>query len=209
MPMIWHLKKTRSYEIGTKWDVLDNNLSLTGAIFRNEVTNARIVETGIASMAGEKVVDGFELGFTGRITENWEVFGGYTFMSSEQKKLAKNADGTDSVAQGRDFFNTPRHSGSLWTSYKVTPKFTAGVGMYAQSDAVGSYTQNGEAVLIKGIPGYARFDAMLSYQISKNAKAQLNVYNLADKEYYSSTYSTHYATLGDGRAAVASLKLTF
>ena len=67
----------------------------------------------------------------------------------------------------------------------------------------------GDAVLIKGIPGYARFDAMLSYQISKNAKAQLNVYNLADKEYYSSTYSTHYATLGDGRAAVASLKLTF
>ena len=155
------------------------------------------------------MVDGFELGFTGRITENWEVFGGYTFMSSEQKKLAKNADGTDSVAQGRDFFNTPRHSGSLWTSYKVTPKFTAGVGMYAQSDAVGSYTKSGDAVLIKGIPGYARFDAMLSYQISKNAKAQLNVYNLADKEYYSSTYSTHYATLGDGRAAVASLKLTF
>jgi catecholate siderophore receptor len=202
-------EKTRSYEIGTKWDVLDNNLSLTGAIFRNEVTNARIVENGIARMAGEKVVDGFELGFTGRITENWEVFGGYTFMSSEQKKLAKNADGTDSVAQGRDFFNTPRHSGSLWTSYKVTPKFTAGVGMYAQSDAVGSYTKSGDAVLIKGIPGYARFDAMLSYQISKNAKAQLNVYNLADKEYYSSTYSTHYATLGDGRAAVASLKLTF
>ncbi|HRL02162.1 MAG TPA: hypothetical protein PK856_07045, partial [Vitreoscilla sp.] len=48
-----------------------------------------------------------------------------------------------------DFFNTPRHSGSLWTSYKVTPKFTAGVGMYAQSDAVGSYTKSGDAVLIK------------------------------------------------------------
>ena len=202
-------EKTRSYEIGTKWDVLDNQLSLTGAIFRNEVTNTRIVENGIARMAGEKVVDGFELGFTGRITENWEVFGGYTFMSSEQKKLAKNADGSDNVAQGRDFFNTPRHSGSLWTSYKITPKLTAGVGMYAQSDAVGSYTKNKDAVLIKGIPGYARYDAMLSYQISKNAKAQLNVYNLTDKEYYSSTYSTHYATLGTGRAAVASLKLTF
>ena len=206
-------EKTRSYEIGTKWDVLDNKLSLTGAIFRNEVTNARIVENGIASMAGEKVVDGFELGFTGRITENWEVFGGYTFMSSEQKKLAREANtNRENVAQGRDFFNTPRHSGSLWTSYKVTPKFTAGVGMYAQSDVVGSYARNkptGDAVLIKGIPGYARFDAMLSYQISKNAKAQLNVYNLADKEYYSSTYSTHYAPVAEGRSAVASLKLTF
>lgn len=202
-------EKTRSYEIGTKWDVLNNQLSLTGAVFRNEVTNSRIVENNIARMAGEKVVDGFELGFSGRITENWEIFGGYTFMSSEQKKLAKNADGSDSVAQGRDFFNTPRHSGSLWTSYKFTPKLTAGVGMYAQSDVVASYAQNGDALLIKGAPGYARFDAMVSYQISKNAKAQLNVYNLADKEYYSSTYSTHYATLGDGRAAVASLKLTF
>ena len=206
-------EKTRSYEVGTKWDVLDNNLSLTGAIFRNEVTNVRIVENNIARMAGEKVVDGFELGFTGRITENWEVFGGYTFMSSEQKKLAREANtNRENVAQGRDFYNTPRHSGSLWTSYKVTPKFTAGVGMYAQSDVVGSYARNkptGDAVLIKGIPGYARFDAMLSYQISKNAKAQLNVYNLADKEYYSSTYSAHYAPVAEGRSAVASLKLTF
>ena len=206
-------EKTRSYEVGTKWDVLDNNLSLTGAIFRNEVTNVRIVENNIARMAGEKVVDGFELGFTGRITENWEVFGGYTFMSSEQKKLAREANtNRENVAQGRDFYNTPRHSGSLWTSYKVTPKFTAGVGMYAQSDVVGSYARNkptGDAVLIKGIPGYARFDALLSYQISKNAKAQLNVYNLADKEYYSSTYSAHYAPVAEGRSAVASLKLTF
>lgn len=202
-------EKTRSYEIGTKWDLLDERLSLTGAIFRNEVTNARIVENNIARMAGEKVVDGFELGFNGQITDQWNIYGGYTFMSSEQKKLAKNANGTDNVAQGRDFFNTPRHSGSLWTSYDFTPKLTAGVGMYAQSSAVGSYTQNGDAVLIKGIPGYTRFDAMVSYQINKMAKAQLNVYNLTDKEYYSSTYSTHYASIGAGRSAVASLKLAF
>jgi outer membrane receptor for monomeric catechols len=31
--------KTKSIELGTKWDLLDKKLNLTAAVFRNEVTN--------------------------------------------------------------------------------------------------------------------------------------------------------------------------
>ena len=34
-------EKTRTYEVGTKWDVAGERLSLTGALFRTEKTNAR------------------------------------------------------------------------------------------------------------------------------------------------------------------------
>ncbi|MCE4870634.1 TonB-dependent receptor, partial [Campylobacter coli] len=35
-------EKNKTYEIGTKWDVLDRRMTLTAALFRTETTNARV-----------------------------------------------------------------------------------------------------------------------------------------------------------------------
>lgn len=211
-------EKTRSIELGTKWDVLDQQLSLTAALFRNETTNARVRDpnTSLAAMAGEKVVNGLELGFSGRITKQWDVFGGYTYMDSEQKKIGNVAlsdkfnPGRPSAGTGLAFPNTPKHSVSLWSSYKFTPKLNIGFGATGQSDVVAaySYTENG-SLIKKGTAGYVRYDAMLSYIFNPNVSLQVNVYNLTDKVYYASIYSAHYATLGSGRSAVATLKFTY
>jgi catecholate siderophore receptor len=198
-------EKTRSIELGTKWDLLDKNLGLTAAIFRNEVTNVRITENGIAYMGGNKEVNGLELGFTGRILSNLSVFGGYTYMDSEQKNM-----GAGNVANGRPFINTPKHSFSLWTSYKPMPKMTLGLGIYAQSSVNAAYAYStAGGIVTKGAAGYARYDAMLAYQINRNLAFQLNIYNLGDKVYYSGVRSPHYATMAPGRSAVASLKFTY
>ena len=203
-------EKTRSYEIGTKWELFEKQLSLTGALFRNDTTNARITNPdNTVSMAGSKQVDGIELGFAGRITKAWDVFGGYTYMDSEQKDLGKQADGRDRAGTGLAFPNTPKHSYSLWTSYHFTPKFTAGVGIYGQSEVVGNYAYSGNALIKRAIGGYTRFDAMASYAYSRNVTLQLNVSNLFDKTYYGSTYTTHYATLANGRSAVLSANVKF
>ncbi len=200
-------EKTRSMELGTKWDLLDKKLGLTAAIFRNEVTNARITEGGVDYMAGSKVVNGIELGFTGQILRNLSVFGGYTYMDSEQKDM-----GTGNAANGQPFPNTPKHSFSLWTSYKPTDKLTLGLGVYAQSSVNASYalsTAPGGGIVTKGVSGYSRYDAMLGYQINRNLAFQLNLYNLGDKVYYSGVRSPHYANIAAGRSAVASLKFTY
>jgi catecholate siderophore receptor len=200
-------EKTRSMELGTKWDLLDKKLGLTAAVFRNEVTNARITEGGVDYMAGSKVVNGIELGFTGQILRNLSVFGGYTYMDSEQKDM-----GAGNAANGQAFPNTPKHSFSLWTSYKPTDKLTLGLGVYAQSSVNASYalsTAPGGGIVTKGVSGYSRYDAMLGYQINRNLAFQLNLYNLGDKVYYSGVRSPHYANIAAGRSAVASLKFTY
>ena len=199
-------EKTRSIELGTKWDLLDKRLGLSAALFRNDVTNVRITENGITYMGGNKVVNGLELGFTGSVLPNFSVFGGYTYMESEQKNM-----GAGNIANGRPFINTPRHSFSLWASYKPTAKLTLGLGAYAQSSVNQGYalsTADG-GIVTKGTAGYARYDAMLAYQFDRNLAFQLNVYNLNDKVYYSGVRSPHYATMAAGRSAVASLKFTF
>lgn len=207
-------EKTRSFELGTKWDVLNQQLSLTAAIFRNQTQNARITDAfGSVTMAGEKIVNGLELGFAGRVTKQWDVFGGYTYMDSEQKHAGyscRNGVCSASAAEGQAFPNTPRHSFSLWTSYRFTPQLTVGVGAFGQSEVVGGYSFSSNGSLIKkGTAGYMRYDAMASYAFSKNLSLQLNLYNLTNKVYYSTAYAAHYAGMGPGRSAVASLKFSY
>ena len=199
-------EKTKSIELGTKWDLLDKKLNLSAAIFRNEVTNVRITENSITYMGGNKEVNGLELGFTGQILSNLSVFGGYTFMDSEQKNA-----GVGNIANGQPFINTPKHSFSLWTSYKPMAKLTLGLGIYAQSSVNAGYAKSAidGGIVTKGASGYARYDAMMAYQIDKNLAFQLNVYNLGNKTYYSGVRSPHYATMAAGRSAVASLKFTY
>lgn len=197
-------EKTRSIELGTKWDLLGKQLGLNAAIFRNEVTNVRITDATGTYMAGSKVVNGLELGFTGNILRNWSVFGGYTFMDSKRKNT-----GSSTVMEGKPFTNTPKHSLSLWTSYKPNQKLTLGLGAYAQSMVYQGFTAVSGGVVSKGASGYARYDAMASYQFNPNLALQVNVYNLTDKVYFSGVRSTHYATMAPGRSAVATLKFTY
>ena len=199
-------EKTRSMELGTKWEVLQQQLSLNAALFRNEVTNVRITENGVTYMGGNKVVNGLELGFSGRILPQLSVFGGYTYMDSEQKDL-----GLNNVGNGLPFPNTPKHSFSLWASYKPMAKLTLGLGLYAQSDVAQGYVRSSVdgGIVTKGVAGYSRYDAMASYQFNPNLALQLNVYNLTDKVYYTGVRSPHYANIGAGRSAVATLKFTY
>jgi len=204
-------EKTKSYEIGTKWNFFNGQLSTTFAIFRSEIDNFRITnDEGNAEMAGKKNIDGFEFSANGRLTSKWDVFAGYTYMDSEQENLGLGRRGPN-AGEGEAAPNTPRHSFTLWTNYQFTPKFNAGLGLYAQSDVVGGYTYGSDtSVLIeKGVAGYARYDAMANYVINNDVSVQLNIFNLFDKEYYTSAYASHYASIAAGRSAVATLKLDF
>nr|GFD57397.1 hypothetical protein [Tanacetum cinerariifolium] len=60
---------TKNYEVGTKWDLLDERLSLTAAVFRTEKDNTRVlVSSGTYQNAGKSRVDGVELSASGKIT---------------------------------------------------------------------------------------------------------------------------------------------
>ena len=194
-------EKNRFYELGTKWAFLDGRLGLNAAVFRIETTNARVIlPSGDYAMAGKKHVDGFELGFSGTITPQWQAYGGYTYLRSRIDDDGQSGSASDA---GNDFPNTPRSSFSLWNTYAFTPQFTAGVGAFYVDK------QYGNTANTVSIPSYWRFDAMANYQINKTVDIQLNVNNLFNKTYYEKAYASHYATLASGRAAIATVNLHF
>jgi catecholate siderophore receptor len=186
-------EKTRSYEIGTKWDLFGNLLSATAAIFRTEKTNARITDPlgGTALVLdGEQRVDGFEVGLSGSITDRWKVFGGYTYLKSEIIKAATPAE------VGKEFPNIAPHNLSLWTTYDLTEYVGVGFGATYQ-DRRYANTLNDRV-----LPDYWRFDAMASYQLTEHVGLRLNLLNLTDETIYDSTHNGQHALVAPGRTAL-------
>lgn len=192
-------EQSQTFELGTKWDLLDERLSLSAALFRTEKTNARTpdpIDPSIVTLTGEQVVNGVELSISGRITPNWEVFGGYTYMQSEITK--SNTAGE----QGNELSNTPENSFSLWTTYKLPGGIQIGGGAN-YVDSRYSNTAN-----TRQAPDYWLFNATAAYEVNKHVTLRLNVYNLADTDYIDQVGGGHFIP-GAGRSAVLSANFKF
>ncbi|HEY3432116.1 MAG TPA: TonB-dependent siderophore receptor [Rhodocyclaceae bacterium] len=208
-------EKVKNIELGTKWNLLNNKLTLTGAIFNLTKTNAKVnLDANTVSTVGEQKTKGIELGFAGSLTDKWQVFGGYTYMDSILSKTGPSYwsyNSTSAVwtynanadALGKQFPNTPKHSFSLWSSYKVQPGLTLGGGAYYVSKVYGNTLNT------KWVPDYWRFDAMANYEVSKQLSLRLNIQNLFDKTYYDRAYTTHMVSVAPARQVTLTANYKF
>ena len=149
---------------------MNNRLNVNAAVFRikkkndyeNQGTTAAPIYVGI----GTSQVEGFEIGATGKLTEQWSVSGGYAYLKSEL------LDTLTAANKGHELAFTPKNSFSLWSTYDITPQLTIGGGaFYVDSRWTGVAND-------ARIPDYWRFDAMAAYKVTRNLTMQLNVYNL-------------------------------
>ncbi|MCF7222437.1 TonB-dependent receptor [Marilutibacter chinensis] len=204
-------------ELGTKWDIVGGRLSLTGAVFRNDRENYRVSDpgnpdnpSGVQVLDGQARVDGVALGAAGHITEAWSVFANYTFLDSEVlQSVSDFVDGTDGdPLAGRELSQTPRHSGSIWTTYALDA-WTFGYGANYQGTY---YPNNSDDSLYHKTDAYWVHRAMVGYRVNDALSLQLNVDNLFDKEYYTNirnNTTSGWAIPGDGRSAVLTATYRF
>lgn len=193
-------EESRMYELGTKWDFLQQRLSLATAIFRSEKTNARtpdLANSAVTVLEGEQRVDGIEFQAAGNITKEWSVFGGYTFMDATVE--SSNNPAEDANVLG----NTPEHSVSLWTTYELPFDVQVGFGANYVGDR-----RNNNTDAARIAPDYWVFDAMVAYHVSEQVTLRLNVYNLADEDYIDRVGGGHFVP-GAGRSAVLSANFAF
>jgi catecholate siderophore receptor len=191
-------EETVSYEAGVKWELPNPQLTLAAAIFRTVKTNART--PGLPGdpptvLDGEQQVDGLELSAVGMLAPNWTISTAYTWMDGEVTKSNTPAE------IGRTTTNTPPHSFSLWSTYEIG-SLTFGGGA--------SYVGERSASLSNGrvAEGYWLADAMAAWRFTQTLSARLNVYNIADEEYFDGIGGGHLMP-GVGRSAVLSLSYDF
>ena len=202
-------EENETWELGTKWELLNSRLQLDAAVFRVEKTNAReTMVDGSTQLAGEQRVQGVEFGVTGRITDQWNVYANYTFLDSETLKAADTAAGI--AREGQALGNTPPRSFNLWTTYELPAGWRVGYGARYASERNVTSSDNAK------LDAYWVHNAMLGYQVNKELDLQLNMNNLFDKDYVQSVrqnvgLNTRSSAIeyGDARSAVLSATYRF
>ncbi len=226
----------RNYEIGAKASLFGKRLELTAAVFRNERSNFRIPSNDPAQPAalqvldGRSRVDGVALGVSGTITPAWTIFANYTYLDSEVLQSVSDfclrtpsAACVNSVAlpdpqAGSELAQTPKHSGSLFTTYRLPFGLEVGYGLTYQ----GSFALNAPNLLNQvqyRSDDYLTHRAFLAYSFGGGLTAQLNVQNLTNEKYYIGIRNNVNATTGvvtggwaipaERRSAVLSLFYSF
>ena len=141
-------------------------------------------------------MEGFEIGASGSLTRNWTAFFGYTYMDSEI------LESNNAAEVGNEFGNTPDHSLSLWTTYRIGRAFEVGGGVQYVGDRFNNNTSTRIA------PGYWLYDAMVSYDITERLTLRLNGTNLADEKYIDRVGGGHFIP-GAGRSVALTTAVKF
>ena len=198
-------EKTRSQEVGVKWELFGAKALATGAWFQSNTENVRItLADGTISAVGTRRNRGVDFGLTGYVNRKLQIFGGYTFMNA----ILTNSGGAGAAAglmDGRRFPNTPQNSFSVTSYYAVTHKLNLGGGIYGAGKVFG----NDSPTAPKWVPGYARIDAYGAYRFNPHVELQANLQNLTNKTYFLQAYTTHYAQLAPGRQGRVTLNIRF
>ncbi len=195
-------------EVGGKVDVFDGKLSLSAAYFHSEKENTRITsDAAIAGalpviLAGRQLVQGADIGVTGKLTDAWQVFLNYTYQDSEILSVGQFATAADRYSVGKRLPNTPPHSFNVWTTYDVTNKFTIGGGITYVSEDFANNTN------LLYVPSYVKLDLYAAYKFTDTTTLQLNVSNVTDEMYYAQYYAGH-AVPASGRWASLTLRTRF
>ncbi len=197
-------EESRTFEIGTNWDLFARRLSLRAAGFRTEKTNAReTVDATTVVLSGSQRASGVQIQANGYITSRWEVLASYAYLNSEVTKSV-----VFPLSVGAQLANVPRNTFSTWSTFALPWHLSVGGGTDFVDSRTASSTTPLDPVtgLVKQVPGYWVFNAMAKYQLSEHIEFRVNVFNLADKYYYDQIHPAH---IVPGPARSALLGITF
>jgi catecholate siderophore receptor len=202
-------EKSRNLEIGGKWELFEKRLSAGAAIFYSQKYNERNQDPDSAAtqylLSGKRHAAGMEFNAAGRITPAWEMFWNHTWIPSakiDRSNQQLAAGGGGAQVEGDRPGLTPKHSGSLWTTYRLLPRLRVGFGINYRS------SQSPEGNRAVKAAGFATYDAMAEYEINDYTTVRFNVANLTDKLYADALYRGFYAP-GAPRRAQLTLKVVF
>lgn len=230
---------TKNYEIGVKANLLDQKLLLTAALFRNDRDQIKVLsgDPNIPDQAteGKQRSQGISLGASGNvgaftISANYMYLDAYIRQGVSNFCLANpgstsggtgNSCTANSVAfpdptAGARLTNAPEHSGSIFATYRFPFGLELGYGLTYQGKFLLNQPTLAErtagSYVAYYVPSYLTQRLLVSYPVTDQVKAQVNVQNLFDRDYVTTVRNSlgnSWAQPGAARSAVFSLVGTF
>ena len=190
----------RNREIGAKWDIRPD-LQASIAAYRLDRGNVAIVDPANSTrmlLVDGQVAEGVEVSLAGRITDAWQLMGGYAWQTGELTTTQ-----SASALAGNRLAQLPRHSASLWNRYDFNRTFGIGLGVIHRGDI---FANVDNAVTV---PGFTRVDAAVYWTLNPSLQLQLNVENLGNTRYFTSAHSNNNITPGAPRSAWISANIRY
>ncbi|MHC0044472.1 TonB-dependent siderophore receptor [Vibrio campbellii] len=205
-----------SYEVGTKWELFDERLYVTGALFDITLENIALdVEDGVnaggdvmykKTQDGEQVHRGAEILAQGFVTEELSLTASAMYLDAE---ITESAD-----YKGNRPADVPEFSASVWSSYKVQNNTNVNLGLIYEGE------RYGDAANTFKKDGYARIDMGVSYTHKYDENLDIvtrfNVENLFDTDYLAGGGSTNSkqdgasgVVIGEGRNYMATIQFKY
>jgi catecholate siderophore receptor len=191
-------EKSRNLELGGSVDWAEGRFTTRFALFHATKYNERnrdeeSVDATNYILSGQRHAAGLDLDFAGRITPDWELFAAYTWIPDAEVDKAASVSGTTLVggeAVGERPAMTAVHSGTVWTTYRLAPRWRVGGGLNARG---------GVKPLLTSFHAekYVTADLMAEYDAGP-AVFKLNLTNVTDKLYADQLYRGHFIP-GKGR----------
>jgi catecholate siderophore receptor len=181
-------QQSKAVEVGTKWELFDRHLLVTGALFQTTVTNAREAIPNGQPNAGQIAagaayrIQGIDLGVSGKLTDKWSVFGGLVLMNNR----VNNSIVASNIGLG--LANIANQSFNVLTKYQLTDVWEIGGQATYRSKIYGGtlLIANQGTVL----PDYWRFDAFVEAKVTQNLTVKFFANNLTNKLYYDAFYQS-------------------
>ena len=196
-----------SWEVGAKFDLFDGvtaNIALFDIHKRNVMYSEIVGDETVAKTAGRVRSQGVEMDIAGALTSNMNVIASYSYTDAKVLE--------DPEYAGKPMPNVPRHTGSVFLTYDIRNMpggntLTLGGGGHGVNRR--SATNGADYYL----PGYFVADAFAAYKMKLQypVTLQLNVKNLFDKTYYTSSIATNNLgnQIGDPREVQFTVKMDF
>jgi catecholate siderophore receptor len=190
----------RNYEVGAKWDIAPA-LSFTAAVYRLDRGNVAVADPlnpGVSHLVDAQRTRGVEIDLNGRLSPRWVIVGGYAYQDGEITRALSS-----SVPAGARLAQVPSHSVALWNRFDVTRTWGVGLGVISRGD---SFVATDNTVVL---PGFTRVDAALFFTPLGRLRAQVNIENLFDEDYYASAHSNNNIMPGSPRAVRVAVTTRF
>lgn len=196
-------------ELGVKFKPAQKT-DLRLAVWRQDATDevANMPATGTTVGLGETRREGVDFQLSGHVGDSLELWVAHSLQKAEVRR-AFALDGT-SLA-GKEVFSTPRHISNAGLEYRAGDTWRFGLQGRAQGDY---YIDSPNTAGKYG--GFVLFDANVRYQLSKRTSIDLQIKNLADRQYEYVWYDNFFwpaaqaqpsFSPGPGRAAYLSLNV--
>ena len=188
-------------EFGGKLDSADRQWTTRFAVFRSTKLHERNTDplVNLVTLSGKRHVAGVEVDVTGRLTPQWEVFGSYMWMPVANIDIGV----AGSEGQGTRPSLTPYHTGTVWSTYQLTPKLRVGGGLNFRGRQTPNRNPGWE------VPAWVTADLMAEYTFDfDKLTLKANLSNVTNKLYADSLYSGHYVP-GAGRVFQLTANIKF